>query len=654
MKKNIYKIVMFIILFIIIQIKYVNAEIGVESSQASLMTKEYKENITKTTVSLTDDLKYAEESKIHSDSANLYTNNNSNKKNITICVNAGHGTSGGESVRTKCHPDGTAKVTGGSTAEGSTTATAVASGMTFTNGTEERVVTLSMALIFKDVLLANGYNVLMIREVDDVQLDNIARTVLANSYANCHIALHWDDTTSDKGAYYMKVPSVDSYKAMEPVSFTWEKSDALGEALIDGLDSQGVKIFGDRHVEQDLTQTSYSSVPSIDIELGDRVSDTSEENLIKIAAGLLKGVSDYYDKNDITYPNGGNGASNGKSKDKDSLISKGLEKLKQDMLEFLDFLLGCIDVIQTISNLFVTAEIGTIKDATVLYSTSQIQSNQKINNYINYKEGYNEKSDYPIDGTEEGYSSTTQIPFTPVDIYTIASGSVSNFDINFFTGQNNIEEHPSDSLWMALRKIVSAAIHISIYFSAAFLLIALIWHGINVVLNSIMPERKAKHIGGIEDFAKAVLMLVGSVVIMVLCIFLANKLVGYLGLKKTIEFPYTVSVKSVNYTFSTNLTGYVRYLSQITNFDKLGTKFLYFIGYFVLAIANLLITGAMIIRMAWIVFLSIIGPIIAAAYAVQFKSVLGLEYKDWIIKYIKWSGLQVFIALGYTILMKIF
>ena len=656
MKKNIYKILIFIVFFLLIQTKFVSADIGTKSSQAdSLMKQDYQDNIKKTTVSLTENLKYADFSMIHSDVANLYTNNNSNKKNITVCVNAGHGTNGGEGVRTQCHPDGTPKVTGGSTAEGSTTATAVASGMDFLDGTPEREATLREAIILKDVLLSNGYNVLMIRETDDIQLDNIARTVLANTYANCHIAVHWDSTDTDKGAYYMKVPSVDSYKAMEPVASTWQKSDTLGEALVSGLESQGVPVFGDRYVEQDLTQTSYSSVPSIDIELGDRASDISEENLVKIAGGLLAGVSKYYNENDITMPSGGGGSNNSSdSKDKDGRIDKGINKIKQEMIELLDFLLGIVDVLQSVSNMLVTAELGTMKDATILYSPSQVQSNSKINDYISYKAGYDESVDYPIDGTEEGYSDTTQIPFIPVDIYSMAAGSVGNLDVNFFTGQENTQIHTNNSLWMSLRKIVSAFIHISIYFSAAFLLVSLIWHGANVVLNSIMPERKAKHIGGLEEFVKAVLMLVGSVLIMISCIFLAEKLVNLMGLKTETELPYTMSVKSANCTFSTNLTGYTRYVSQITNIDKLGTKFVFFFAYLILVIANFVMVINMLFRMGWIIVLSIIGPIIAAAYALQYKTVFGLTYKDWIIKYVKWCSITVFFALGYTILIKIF
>ena len=57
---------------------------------------------------------FAKNSKIHTDSPTLYFSNAAKKKNKTVCVNAGHGTKGGESVKTLCHPDGSSKVTGGS------------------------------------------------------------------------------------------------------------------------------------------------------------------------------------------------------------------------------------------------------------------------------------------------------------------------------------------------------------------------------------------------------------------------------------------------------------------------------------------------------------------------------------------------------------
>lgn len=245
-------------------------------------------------VTLDASWKYAEFSKINSGTATLYKAKGENRKGITVCVNAGHGTSGGSSVKTLCHPDGTPKVTGGTTGAGATSAVAVSGGMTFADGTAEAKVTLAMAMKLKGRLLDAGYDVLMIRESDDVQLDNVARTVIANNMADCHIALHWDSTSSDKGAFYMSVPNVSSYRAMEPVKSNWEKHNALGESLVAGLRDAGVKIFSGGSMEMDLTQTSYSTVPSIDIELGDKVSDHSDGALDKLAGGLLDGINRYF------------------------------------------------------------------------------------------------------------------------------------------------------------------------------------------------------------------------------------------------------------------------------------------------------------------------------------------------------------------------
>lgn len=245
-------------------------------------------------ISLNPSWKYADYAKIKSGAAVLYRTTVSEKKNKVIAVNAGHGTKGGTSVKTQCHPDGTPKVTGGTTGAGATSAVAVSTGMTFSDGTPESKVTLAMAKVFKDKLLAAGYDVLMIRDGEDVQLDNVARSVIANNAADCHIALHWDSTTSNKGAFYMSVPDVASYKNMEPVKSHWQQHNALGASLVSGLKGAGVKIFSGGSMAMDLTQTSYSTVPSVDIELGDKASDHSQSTLNQLGDGLVAGVKTYF------------------------------------------------------------------------------------------------------------------------------------------------------------------------------------------------------------------------------------------------------------------------------------------------------------------------------------------------------------------------
>ena len=236
---------------------------------------------------------FADFSAIHSGTAILY-HAKQNRNGYVIGVNAGHGTKGGTDVKTYCHPDGSAKITGGTTAAGSVQAIAVSTGMTFYDGTPEREVNLREAQILKELLLAAGYDVLMIRDADDVQLDNVARTVICNNMADCHIAIHWDGDglNYDKGCFAMTVP--EGLKSMYPVSEIWPEDNRLGECLIEGLRTVGAPIHGNGISPADLTQTSFSSVPSVDMELGNAASDHSEEALRLRAEGLLTGINLFF------------------------------------------------------------------------------------------------------------------------------------------------------------------------------------------------------------------------------------------------------------------------------------------------------------------------------------------------------------------------
>ncbi len=240
-----------------------------------------------TEIGLNLNWKYASNSKINTGKATLYTSDAGSKKNITVAVDAGHGTQGGESVKVLSHPDGTEC---SDTHE--TTEMAVPQGMTFTDKVSETSVNLAVAERFKDRLLADGYDVLMIRDGDDVQLDNIARTVLANNKADCHITIHFDTTSSDKGAYYISVP--DDIKSMEPISDYWRKSDKLGDSLVSGLKDAGTKIYGSGDVSADFVQSAYSTIASAVVQLGDRASDHSDEACDRYADGLLTGLNMYY------------------------------------------------------------------------------------------------------------------------------------------------------------------------------------------------------------------------------------------------------------------------------------------------------------------------------------------------------------------------
>ena len=271
-------------------------EVKTDSSAADAAEKKLP---VKMNISFDDTWEYADFSKIHTDPVILWFAKGTNRKNIVVAVNAGHGCTGGESEQTLCHPDGTAKVTGGSTSAGATTATAINNGMTFDDGTKEAAAVLQLAKLVKEDLLQAGFDVLMIRDNDDTQLDNIARTVFANNCADCHISLHYDSTAGDKGFFYIRVPDNASYKAMEPVASHWEDHDALGEAILAGVAEKNLPVFSGGSIALDLTQTSYSTVPSVDLEVGDKSSDHSEAAQKPIAEGITAGLEKYFKENPV-------------------------------------------------------------------------------------------------------------------------------------------------------------------------------------------------------------------------------------------------------------------------------------------------------------------------------------------------------------------
>ncbi|MBQ7557746.1 MAG: C40 family peptidase, partial [Lachnospiraceae bacterium] len=243
------------------------------------------------------DAEFAGESALHTGYATVYKAAR-NPRGITVCVNAGHGTAGGTKAKTRAHPDGSPKYVSGTNAAGETYSYAISTGTDTAGGVAEATVNLKVAVLTCSELLNRGYDVVMIRDYDNKSpvLDNIARTVIANETSDCHIAVHFDGDglSYDKGCFYMGVPDIAAYKAMYPVSECWQKHEALGKALVNGMVKNGVKKYSSGRIANDLTQTSYSTIPSVDIEYGNQSSNFTDEYLGKIAAGLADGIDEFF------------------------------------------------------------------------------------------------------------------------------------------------------------------------------------------------------------------------------------------------------------------------------------------------------------------------------------------------------------------------
>lgn len=237
--------------------------------------------------------KFAEFSKINSGNALLYKAKVDRKK-ITVAINAGHGTQGGQDEKTYSHPDKSPKTTAGTNAKGAVFSLAISDGTVLKTGENEADLNLKVAGIVKKELLKRGFDVLMLRDSKDTQLDNVARTVLSNENAKIHISIHFDANSkeTEKGVFWCSIP--ESLKKFENVKAHAKESENLAQNLLESAKNRGFSLFNGGKLDTDLTQTSYSLIPTVDIEIGDQASPTDSESLENRALFIADGIEKYF------------------------------------------------------------------------------------------------------------------------------------------------------------------------------------------------------------------------------------------------------------------------------------------------------------------------------------------------------------------------
>lgn len=301
----------------------------------------------------------------------------------------------------------------------------------------------------------------------------------------------------------------------------------------------------------------------------------------------------------------------------------------------------------------------------ISYEGEEILNDANKNGYVNFSQdgsqnennGQKKKEVY---ASENGFDEKTPIPIIPVDFYTMAVGKISAFDINFLTGQNNVKLHSEGSAWIIIRNLAANLIHITIYIGAAFLLGTLIIHGIKIIKGIYIsieetPKEKKKQIDGIKKFVTSLLLLIGTIIIMSICIFITDMIFEDIKTTETNEFPIRVILKDSEniYSFSTNVTGYIRYMSEISNVSLIGDKLMYTIVYILLVWINCAGVICMFVRFVVLIILSIIGPIIAVGYAIDKKYIFNMTYQQWTLLYIGWSSIQLIFAIAYRIILEV-
>ncbi|EGT3615012.1 N-acetylmuramoyl-L-alanine amidase [Clostridium perfringens] len=161
---------------------------------------------------------------------------------------------------------------------------------------KEYEINLEVAMILKELLNKEGYNVVMTREKNDVSLSNRERAEIGNaSKADISIKLHCDGSNnSGKRGASILIPSSET----KELSSIYGESKKYGEILYETLREEGVKVNG-VFERKDMTGFNWSQRPVIILEMG-FMSNWEDDRLLgdklyqqKIADLIVKSLEKY-------------------------------------------------------------------------------------------------------------------------------------------------------------------------------------------------------------------------------------------------------------------------------------------------------------------------------------------------------------------------
>ena len=208
------------------------------------------------------------------------------RKGYLIAIDAGHQAQG-NSEKEPIGPGATAskaKVAGGTRG--------VATGI------PEYELTLQVSLKLRDALEEKGYQVLTIRETNDVNISNAERATVANEAgANAFIRIHADGSESSSAAGMMTICQTPSNPYNGEL---YQQSRALADCILNqtAAATGGVK----RNVWETDTMSgiNWAKVPTTILEMGFMTNPSedqqmaSEDYQMKIVEGIVKGMDAFF------------------------------------------------------------------------------------------------------------------------------------------------------------------------------------------------------------------------------------------------------------------------------------------------------------------------------------------------------------------------
>lgn len=161
----------------------------------------------------------------------------------------------------------------------------------------EYILNLEASKVLKHILVSKGFEVVMTRESNDVNISNLERATFANEKnANMVIRIHADgsDDTSITGSSILIPSQKGQYTA--PI---FEASYECANLVKSKMDESGIKVNG-IFERDDLTGFNWSKVPVVLVEMG-FMSNYNEDQMMsnpdyqrKMMQSIADGVEEYF------------------------------------------------------------------------------------------------------------------------------------------------------------------------------------------------------------------------------------------------------------------------------------------------------------------------------------------------------------------------
>lgn len=203
-----------------------------------------------------------------------------------VCIDAGHQAHG----NSETEPDG----------PGSTTYKAkVASGTSgVASGLTEAQLNLTVSLQLRDELIARGYNVLMIRESQDVDISNAERAQMANNAgADILVRIHANgsDNADVSGVLTMSPTAANPY-----ISSLYAACHSLSECVVNAICAETGAVNRGIYETDTMSGINWAAIPVTIVEMG-YMTNPAEDLLMasadyqaKLVTGIANGIDAYF------------------------------------------------------------------------------------------------------------------------------------------------------------------------------------------------------------------------------------------------------------------------------------------------------------------------------------------------------------------------